>query len=103
MTLLLAKTTKWKACRYYGIVVKGDMFKLENTNGRKTMQAISIKYLFNRVRFDLSSAFVFEVPYTKPGPQHCSSILQSRPKILCNPVIPRVIFGIPPPVRSLNP
>ena len=29
MTLLLAKTTtKQKACRYYGIVVKDDMFKI---------------------------------------------------------------------------
>ena len=59
MTLLLAKTTaKQKACRYYGIVVKDDMFKtdlptkLESTKGCKAMQLISIKDAFNRARFD---------------------------------------------------
>ena len=76
--------------------------KLENTKGCKAMQVISIKDAFNEARFDLSSALLSEVPYAE-DPQKGSSIPQSRPKISCNPVVPRVIFGIPHPAHSLNP
>ena len=76
--------------------------KLENTKGCKAVQVISIKDAFTGAPFDLSAALLSEVPYTE-DPQKGSSIPQSRPKISCNPVVPRVIFGIPHLAHSLNP